>query len=203
LVAEGLDSCRGVEHIAMEGDVALDFADFNPGHFADIASSFKLRNKTVMTFIVAGAFPQLVAETVKGAQAVEVLQPCCCFPGEIANLEEHNSQGGISLVGECVPLSTVGQYAVHQTDPEKVKLVMEMAAPFAGSVLYSTYTNPHPDGNPTAILGFSVPQDTHFGFGTGQTQPLSPQASHGGGSSQPQGVFSIASSCALLPQQMH
>ena len=88
----------------------------------------------------------------------------------IANLEEHNSQGGISLVGECVPLSTVGQYAVHQTDPEKVKLVMEMVAPFAGSVLYSTYTNLHPDGSPTAILGFSVPQDTHFGFGSGQTE---------------------------------
>jgi hypothetical protein len=88
----------------------------------------------------------------------------------IANLDEHNSQGGISLVGECVPLSTVGQYAVHQTDPEKVKLVMEMVAPFAGSVLYSTYTNLHPDGNPTAILGFSVPQDTHFGFGSGQTE---------------------------------
>jgi hypothetical protein len=88
----------------------------------------------------------------------------------IANLEEHNKQGGISLVGECVPLSTVGQYAVHQTDPEQVKLVMEMAAPFAGTVLYSTYTNLHPDSKPTAILGFSVPQDTHFGFGSGQTE---------------------------------
>ena len=40
---------------------------------------------------------------------------------EIANLEEYNQQGGISLVGECVPMSTVGQYAVHQTDPEQVK----------------------------------------------------------------------------------
>ena len=88
----------------------------------------------------------------------------------IANLDEHNSQGGISLVGECVPLSTVGQYAVHQTDPEKVKLVMEAAAPFAGSVLYSTYTNPHPNGDPAAILGFSVPQGTHFGFSNGQTE---------------------------------
>jgi hypothetical protein len=88
----------------------------------------------------------------------------------IANLDEHNSQGGISLVGECVPLSTVGQYAVHQTDPEKVKLVMEVGAPFAGSVLYSTYTNLHPDGDPTAILGFSVPLATHFGFGSGQTE---------------------------------
>ena len=88
----------------------------------------------------------------------------------IANLEEHNSQGGISLVGECLPLSTVGQYAVHQTDPKEVKLVMELAAPFAGSVLYSTYTNPHPDGNPTAILGFSIPQEMPFGFGSGQTE---------------------------------
>lgn len=42
---------------------------------------------------------------------------------------------------------------------------MEMGAPFAGSVLYSTYTQPHPDGNPAAILGFSVPQDTHFASG--------------------------------------
>ena len=88
----------------------------------------------------------------------------------IANPEEHNNQGGISLIGECVPLSTVGQYAVHQSDPEQIKLVTELAAPFAGSVLYSTYTNPHPDGNPTAILGFSVPRDTHFGFGSGQTE---------------------------------
>ena len=88
----------------------------------------------------------------------------------IANLDEHNSQGGISLVGECVPLSTVGQYAVHQTDPEEVKRVMEMGAPFAGTVLYSTYTNLHPDGNSTAILGFSVPHDAPFGFGSGQTE---------------------------------
>jgi hypothetical protein len=89
---------------------------------------------------------------------------------EIANLDEHNRQGGISLVGECVPLSTVGQYAIHQTDPKQVKLAMAAAAPFAGSILYSTYTNPHPDGAPTAILGFSVPGDAQFGFGSGQTE---------------------------------
>ena len=89
---------------------------------------------------------------------------------EIANLDEHNSQGGISLVGECVPLSTVGQYAIHQTDPKQVKLAMAAATPFAGSILYSTYTNPHPDGAPTAILGFSVPKGNQFGFGSGQTE---------------------------------
>ena len=89
---------------------------------------------------------------------------------EIANLDEHNIQGGISLVGECVPLSTIGQYAIHQTDPKQVKLAMAAAAPFAGSILYSTYTNPHPDGTPTAILGFSVPKGNQFGFGSGQTE---------------------------------
>jgi hypothetical protein len=88
----------------------------------------------------------------------------------IANPEEHNSQGGISLVGECVPLSTVGQYAVHQTDPEQVRLVTALAAPFAGSVLYSTYSLANPDGSPVAILGFSVPNHTQFGFGSGQTE---------------------------------
>lgn len=88
----------------------------------------------------------------------------------IANLDEHNNQGGISLVGECVPVSTVGQYAIHQTDPRQVKLVTELGAPFAGSVLYSTYTNPHPDGDPTAILGFGIPKDSPFGFGSGQTE---------------------------------
>ena len=89
---------------------------------------------------------------------------------KIVNLDERNNQGGISLVGECVPLSTVGQYAIHQTDPKQVKLAMEAVAPFAGSILYSTYTNPHPDGAPTAILGFSVPKGAPFGFGSGQTE---------------------------------
>jgi hypothetical protein len=89
---------------------------------------------------------------------------------EITNLDEHNRQGGISLVGECVPLSTVGQYAIHQTDPKQVKLAMEVVGPFAGSVLYSTYTNPHPDGTPTAIVGFSVPNGSQFGFASGQTE---------------------------------
>jgi len=88
----------------------------------------------------------------------------------IANLEEHDRQGGISLVGECVPLSTVGQYAIHQTDPVQVKLVTQLAAPFAGSVLYSTYTVPHPDGSPVAILGWSVPNNASFGFASGQTE---------------------------------
>lgn len=89
---------------------------------------------------------------------------------EIANLEEHNSQGGISLVGECVPMSTVGQYAIHQTDPDQVKLVTKLAAPFAGSVLYSTFTLGSADGSPAAILGFSVPKKAAFGFGSGQTE---------------------------------
>ncbi len=89
---------------------------------------------------------------------------------EIKNLDEHNLQGGISLVGECVPLSTIGQYAIHQTDPKRVKLAMEAVGPFAGTVLYSTYTNPHPDGTPTAILGFSVPSGSQFGFASGQTE---------------------------------
>ena len=89
---------------------------------------------------------------------------------KIKNLDEHNLQGGISLVGECVPLSTVGQYAIHQTDPKRVRLAMEAVGPFAGSVLYSTYTNPHPDGTPTAILGFSVPSGSQFGFASGQTE---------------------------------
>lgn len=89
---------------------------------------------------------------------------------ELANPEEHNQQGGISLVGECVPISTVGQYAVHQTDPEQIKLVTRLGAPFAGSVLFSTYTNAHPDGSPAAILGVSVPHNSPFGFGSGQTE---------------------------------
>ena len=89
---------------------------------------------------------------------------------ELANPEEHNQQGGISLVGECVPLSTVGQYAVHQTDPEQIKLVTRLGAPFAGSVLFSTYPNAHPAGSPVAILGFSVPKNSPFGFGSGQTE---------------------------------
>ena len=89
---------------------------------------------------------------------------------KIANPDEHNRQGGISLVGECVPLSTVGQYAIHQMDPKQVKLAMEAVGPFAGSVLYSTYANPHPYGTPTAILGFSVPKGAQFGFGSGQTE---------------------------------
>ncbi|MEN6449660.1 MAG: glycosyl hydrolase family 28-related protein [Thermoguttaceae bacterium] len=89
---------------------------------------------------------------------------------KIANLDEHNAQGGISLVGECVPLSTVGQYAIHQTDPKQVQLAKLAVAPFAGAVLYSTYTHPHPDGTPAAILGFSVPQGSTFGFASGQTE---------------------------------
>ena len=89
---------------------------------------------------------------------------------EIANLEEHHQQGGISLVGACVPLSTVGQYAVHQTDPEQIKLVTQLGAPLAGSILFSTCTNAHPNGTPVAILGFSVPRNSPFGFGSGQTE---------------------------------
>jgi hypothetical protein len=89
---------------------------------------------------------------------------------ELANPEEHNQQGGISLIGECVPMSTVGQYAVHQTDPEQIKLVTRLGAPFAGSVLFSTYTNTHADGSPVAIIGFSVPNNSPFGFGSGQTE---------------------------------
>src|SRR5208283_2669595 len=49
---------------------------------------------------------------------------------KIKNLDEHNLQGGMSLVGECVPLSTVGQYAIHQTDPKQVRLAMEAVGPF-------------------------------------------------------------------------
>jgi hypothetical protein len=88
----------------------------------------------------------------------------------IANPEEHDNQGGITLAGECVPLSTVGQYAIHQTDPGQIKLATQLAAPKAGSILQSTYTRAQPDGSPVAILGFSVPRNAPFGFGSGQTE---------------------------------
>ena len=38
-------------------------------------------------------------------------------------------------------------------------------------MLYSRYTNPHPDGTPTAILGFSIPNGSQFGFASGQADP--------------------------------
>jgi hypothetical protein len=88
----------------------------------------------------------------------------------LANPGEHDRQGGISLVGECVPLSTVGQYAVHQVDPEQIRLVTNLPAPFAGSVIYSTYVNARPEGIAPSILGFSVPGSAAFGFASGQTE---------------------------------
>ena len=89
---------------------------------------------------------------------------------EIANLDEHNRQGGISLVGECVPLSTVGQYAIHQTDPKQVKLAMEAGCPVCGKHalqhLHQSPSGRHPHGDP----GIQRPQGTQFGFGSGQTE---------------------------------
>lgn len=88
----------------------------------------------------------------------------------IANPDEHNNRGGISLVGECVPISSVAGYAIHTQVPSWVNMVKTAAPPFAGSVIYSTYTNPDPDNSPTAIIGWSVPTGEQFGFGRGQTE---------------------------------
>ena len=52
LVAEGLGARGRVEHIPMEGNFALDLADFDPGDFADVTPGFELRDKAVKAFVV-------------------------------------------------------------------------------------------------------------------------------------------------------
>jgi hypothetical protein len=59
-----------------------DLANFNSGHFADIAPGFELRNKSVETLVVVGSSPELVPETIERAQAVELIKSRPGFPRE-------------------------------------------------------------------------------------------------------------------------
>jgi hypothetical protein len=66
--------------LSADFDLALDLADFESGHSADITPDLELGVATVRAFVVARARLELVLDTIEGAEAVEVLQSRVCAP---------------------------------------------------------------------------------------------------------------------------
>jgi hypothetical protein len=119
----------------MESDLALDLANLDSGHFADIAPSFELRDKAVKPFVMVSPRPELVPETKEGAQAVELVQARPGLPGKHgfvtdvlvnlrAVLQGHGEiaeavldQGTVAVVAEAFGVSGGGLEIEEQEDP--------------------------------------------------------------------------------------